>query len=367
MVLLRSIRPVPPILINRDFRLPEDGWFHVLPKGEFQHDKIVQVMDEVALSAIKNRFDEEAMDPNFPGILVDFDHFSTDETTPSEAAGWIEKLENRPTGLYAQIRWSDVGEQAIKGGRYRQVSPVFLVSEMQPIAGNRMRPTRLDSVALTNAPRMKAMEPLTNREGDKDKKMDYKKQLLNMLELPETATDEEIQGKCDAAKAKRLEMANSASQLAVANTEVANRRAEVATLKASNEAVSRERDALLGEQVERDLVEFDGVIQNKEFVKKQLLANRAGTIEFLRSLKPAGQTDARLRNAGKAPLHDATKAGQPPISKDAAAASVRNTEEAQHAPAIRARAREIMAKNRNLPFSEAWRAARSEVISGLAK
>jgi len=40
-------------------------------------------------------------------------------------AGWIGGLEHRDDGLYAQIRWSDLGHQALTGGRYRLASPVW--------------------------------------------------------------------------------------------------------------------------------------------------------------------------------------------------------------------------------------------------
>ena len=70
-------------------------------------------------------FNEEARQPNFPGLLVDFDHSSHDPAQPTTAAGWIGALEHRDDGLYAQIRWSDLGHQALTGGRYRLASPVW--------------------------------------------------------------------------------------------------------------------------------------------------------------------------------------------------------------------------------------------------
>jgi hypothetical protein len=138
------------LLLNRDggFVMPADGWYHVAPLGEFGHAQagVVQVVDLAACEAMAGRFAEEAQAPNFAGALIDFDHFSLDGEKKSEAAGWITALEARGTvgsgqlavgsrevgenrrnpnvepqnheggndaGLWAKIRWSDVGEEAI--------------------------------------------------------------------------------------------------------------------------------------------------------------------------------------------------------------------------------------------------------------
>lgn len=195
------------ILLNRNFELPADGWFHIAPLGEFpghtggeKPERVLQVIDAAAVAGLKNRFDEAAKAAHFPGLLVDFDHFSTDTGKPSEAAGWITALENRADGLWAQIRFSDVGEAAVRGGRYRLVSPVW---DYERIGNGRVRPTILRSVALTNDPNLKGLVPLSNRQtGDpgtgnpnhqpKGNSMDYKTKLLKLLGLPAEATDEQI-------------------------------------------------------------------------------------------------------------------------------------------------------------------------------
>ena len=123
------------LILNRNFELPGDGWYHIAPLGEFPHAAagVVQVIDPDACRAIVNAFHAESAQPNFPGLLIDFDHFSLDRQKPSEAAGWICDVQFRDTtpalpnsaGLWAQIRWSDRGEQAVRDGRYRFLSPVW--------------------------------------------------------------------------------------------------------------------------------------------------------------------------------------------------------------------------------------------------
>ena len=115
------------------FVLAADGWAHITPCGEFPHAGagVVQVIDRAACDAMAAEFTGRKADANFPGVLVDFDHFSLDTGQSSEAAGWITELESRDTGLWARVRWSE---------------------------------RTLVSVALTNEPNIRGGRPLANRQ-----------------------------------------------------------------------------------------------------------------------------------------------------------------------------------------------------------
>ena len=107
-----SFQPVP------------DGWFHIAPHGTFPHPNgALQVIDAEACEAMLGTFNEEARRPNFPGLLVDFDHSSHDPAQPTTAAGWIGGLEHRDDGLYAQIRWSDLGHKALTAKPMNPIDP----------------------------------------------------------------------------------------------------------------------------------------------------------------------------------------------------------------------------------------------------
>lgn len=149
-------------LLNRAFTPSADGWIQVVPKGEFRHREsdLWQVIDDEAARRIVESFCRESARPNFPGVLVDFDHESYDTAKRSTAAGWITSMEARGDGVWAKVEWSEDGEAAVRGGNFRLVSPAFGLGEMEKLGGQRMRPTRLDTVALTNAPGMKGMVPL---------------------------------------------------------------------------------------------------------------------------------------------------------------------------------------------------------------
>ena len=152
---------------DKDFMLAVDGWVHVTPCGEFPHAGagVTQVIDREACDRIAADFNGRKSDANFPGVLVDFDHFSLDTEKSSEAAGWISDLESRNTGLWARVRWSDAGLSAVQGGRFRLMSPVFPpISQCEDLGGGKIRPVMLVSVALTNEPNIKGGKPIANRK-----------------------------------------------------------------------------------------------------------------------------------------------------------------------------------------------------------
>jgi len=152
---------------DKDFMLAGDGWVQVTPCGEFPHGGagVTQVIDREACDRIAADFNSRKSDANFPGVLVDFDHFSLDTEKSSEAAGWISDLEARDTGLWARVRWSDAGLSAVQGGRFRLMSPVFPPpSACKDLRGGKIRPRALVSVALTNEPNIKGGRPLANRQ-----------------------------------------------------------------------------------------------------------------------------------------------------------------------------------------------------------
>ena len=248
---------------NPTFQPAPDGWFHIAPLGTFPHPTgALQVIDAEACDAMTRTFAEEARQPNFPGLLVDFDHASHDPAQPTTAAGWINSLEPRGDGLYAQIRWSDLGHQALTGGRYRLASPVWNradCDEWSAPAGDKgdalhLRPRRLDRLALTNDPNLPGLMPLSNRKEIFEPSMNLRTEILNHLRLSATAGDGEI---TEALRAQAGELESL-----------------------------RNRCARLGEaQADADLERFADVITNRDVVRAQLLANRDATLAILGALR----------------------------------------------------------------------------------
>jgi hypothetical protein len=306
--------------LTTTFEPATDGWFHMAPHGTFPHPTgAQQVIDPEACETMARTFAEEAKQPNFPGLLVDFDHFSHDPAQPSAAAGWVTALDSRPDGLYAQVRWSDLGHQAVIGGRYRLMSPVWNRADCDewtaPLGADakptlHVRPRRLARVALTNDPNLPGLAPLTNRNTEpkseaptepamsatepapvsplrfirresvprapqRDARLStsmkttqpaphLRTQVLNTLRLPGRTTDHEI---IDAVRRQGEELAT-----------LRNRCTE-----------------LTETQADAELDGFADVITNRAAVRAQLLANREGTLAVLHALR---------RPEPFTPLHD---------------------------------------------------------------
>jgi len=99
------------IILNRNFELPADGWHQLAPLGDFPHAAagITQIIDETACLRMVAAFEnEQAAADNFPGLLIDFDHFSLDATRHSEAAGWLTKPKPRKAGVLSGRRLNSV-------------------------------------------------------------------------------------------------------------------------------------------------------------------------------------------------------------------------------------------------------------------
>ncbi len=262
--------------MTTNFKPSDDGWIHLAPHGTFPHPNgTMQVLDAEACESMLRTFQEESRRPNFPGLLVDFDHFSHDPAQPTTAAGWIGALEHRDDGLYAQVRWSDLGHEALTGGRYRLVSPVWNRADCEqwtaPAGPDgrdtvHLRPRRLDRVALTNDPNLPGLAPIANRAasvGEKEFPMNLRTELLRYLHLAPAADEGEI-------------------------TEALRRQAE--ELEALRNRCARLQEA----QADADLDRFAEVITNRDVVRAQLLANRDGTLALLNALR---------RSETPAPLH----------------------------------------------------------------
>jgi phage I-like protein len=348
-------------ILNRNDHLPADRWYMVARRGEHpialeengRRIVLLQIVDETACEAMVNRFREALeADPAYQP-LVDYDHFSEDTENSSEAAGWITALDNRDDGLYAQIEWTDTGAAAVNGKRFRFLSPVWHRKDCDDLGNRRIRPMRLDRAAVTNDPNIRGIRPLINRAengatepaepagdpradtGGKESSMDYKAELLAMLGLPAEASDEEVAKACAARKdelANSQAAAEAAAKAAAEEKEQLKNRAEQAEAKlAEHERKTLETD------VEKDLDEFKDRFTNREEVKAQLLANRAGTRKLLEAMKPIPGLTEPLRNRKDA------KAPEPLVD---------------NAAVINRKVQEYRAANR-CSFDQAWDAVRA--------
>lgn len=280
-------QPALTPLFNRaadgTFKLPEDGWFHLVPKGRFPiagpEGPMVQVIDDRAVERMLNRFAEEAKAPNFPGILIDYDHFSYDLDKSSVAAGWVRELKNRENGIWGRIEWTPKGQQSLKDGEYRFVSPVWDGRDVEVLAGRankEVRPVRVETFGLVNKPNLRGMVPLSNRD-------------LSGREVPATDGPEKKQMKQVSAK---LGLQPDASEEAVlaAVTKFMNRAAEADGFETKVKTLEKENEGLKTGQVEAALEKYRNRFkpEKREAWKNRLSADYAGAVELLEEMTPIG-------------------------------------------------------------------------------
>jgi phage I-like protein len=356
------------LILNRSFELPEDGWYQLAPLGEFPHSAsgTVQVIDAESCTRMVSAFENaRAASDRFAGLLIDFDHFSLDAEKKSEAAGWItdlkfvsqdqSEIDNRQSeihgGLYAEIRWSDVGEAAVKGGRYRFLSPVWARADCEDLGDKRLRPVRLLNAAVTNDPNLKGLLPLSNRSAapfdsvlsDRDPDLTQENWMKNLI----------------AALLKKLNLpADSDEEVIQSAIENMTPPDEVEALLNRAETAESELETLSREKLEADadafLDEHAALIENRDEVRAQFIENRTLTEELFKNLKrqqPVQQPPKGTRR----PLHNRDSKIQATRNRDAAASESK-------AVKIRNRAAEIM-KTESVAYTEAFRRAEQEFLN----
>jgi len=355
------------LILNRNFELPEDGWYQLAPLGEFPHAGagITQVIDETACRLMVAAFESaKNSSGNFPGLLIDFDHFSLDAAKHSEAAGWITDLKlvllSSATcspiagfGLFARIRWTDTGEAAVKGGRYRFLSPVWAKSDCEDLGNDRFRPVRLLNAAVTNDPNLKGILPLSNSKSDDPfDSASLSRSPLNPKEKP-------MQPVLDALLNKLSLPADTAEDAILTAIENMAAQADVAALTNRAETAEQSLADLQGAQLESDADAFleanAALIENRDEVRTQFIENRELTESVFKNLKVpvASEPSATPAPAVRLqPLHNRNSKVTATRNRDASSS-------VSQAVKIRNRAAEIM-KTESVAYTDAFRRAEQE-------
>jgi len=398
------------LILNRNFELPEDGWYQLAPLGEFPHAAagITQVLDEAACGQMVTAFENaKKSSTNFPGLLIDFDHFSLDAEKRSEAAGWITDLKfisadevasnsqpqtSNSAGLYASVRWSDTGEASVKGGRYRFLSPVWAKADCENVGNDRFRPVRLLNAAVTNDPNLKGILPLSNRSPAEPQKNPepaepspicaHQRSSADNSPAPapssirenscpfavknspsfdsapldkNTNKETHMQPAIDALLNKLSLPADTAEDAIITAIENMATPDDVTALTNRAETAEQSLADLQGAQLESDADAFlednAALIENRDEVRAQFIENRSLTEAVFKNLKepkPVVTPSVETRR----PLHN----------RDSKVSATRNrgasTSEST-AVKIRNRASEIM-NNESLAYTEAFRRAEQE-------
>jgi Mu-like prophage I protein len=113
-------------------------------------------------------------DVDLGNVALDREHCSEQDpaqgsipVTGAPAQGWIKRLDNRgQAGLWGLVEWQPEAAADIKAGRYKFLSPAIRFGSRHPETGKPIG-ARLTSVAMTNRPFLRGMQPLmaSNSEG----------------------------------------------------------------------------------------------------------------------------------------------------------------------------------------------------------
>ncbi|QMT39991.1 phage protease [Neisseria shayeganii] len=133
-------------------------------------------------------------------LMVDYEHqtlYAASNGQPNPASGWLGKLEwVEGKGLFAEVEWTAAAKKRIAEGEYRYISPMFhylpsgdITTLLPPALTNTPALDELDPVALAAASKL-FVTPATNPPKE-DPMNEALKQMLALLNLPETATEAE--------------------------------------------------------------------------------------------------------------------------------------------------------------------------------
>lgn len=88
----------------------------LFPRGKFQHPEYgAMTFDDKFFQEIKVNFDNKVLGQTQP--FIDVDH------EKKNAAAWIHGLSIEPDGLFADVEWTDLGEELVRSKQYKFQSP----------------------------------------------------------------------------------------------------------------------------------------------------------------------------------------------------------------------------------------------------
>lgn len=155
----------------------------VLPVGHVVSSKGEFDVDGESFLAMQEQIAERGVD-----LVVDYEH-QTLKGCEAPAAGWVKELKLEDGQIRARVQWTTRGAQYLKNREYRYLSPVVNVRKTDSKA------VGLHSLALTNTPAVRGMNPIVNSENydpEGGETMDIIKKLAGLLGLGEDSGEKEV-------------------------------------------------------------------------------------------------------------------------------------------------------------------------------
>ena len=179
------------------------------------------VFDEAAARSVIAAFREAAANPEWPGILVDEEHYSLDREKSSAALAWAKDIRQEEDGsIWTRWEFTPKGRELWQSRTLVNRSPAFCCER----SGKDYRPVALSSIAMTNTPHFKELSTLAaaraaevnTHEGEVQME-----EILKALGLAEGASPEDAVAAIEALKQKA-----SAAEETAAEAEAKCRRIE---------------------------------------------------------------------------------------------------------------------------------------------
>ena len=317
----------------------EDGgagaarWFQTFPPyGRYPvggtvkgaREDAVFVFDEAAAKAILDDFRAKAKRPDWPGLLVDREHFSNDPEKTSDAMAWARDIRQDADGsIWTRWEFTPEGEKLWSGKVLVSRSPLFL--SVPAKGGREYRPVALESIGMTNTPHFRELSTLaaareaaevTTHEGEIQME-----EILKALGLAEDASPADAVAAVEALKQKA-----SAAESAAAEAEKERDDAVAECRKVQADAfIAANRDRIADEAKCREIY-----VKDPELATAMLAACKAPA-------KEPGQKVLAAATA-KTPAREA---------------------EATRAAARQTKVNEYMSAHQGVPFHVAWSACRA--------
>ncbi len=168
---------LPKVIINRSGPLlSEQGWIHIVPKGELPNSEagMIQLLDDKSLDSILANIeqDKNRLGDKWPGVYAGREHFIYDSSQDSAALAWFKEFQKRDNGIWAKDDGlTPTGADALKKQLYKFTSFVADPSDLERVQGQSAaglplyRVLRIDTIGFTNCANGKdLLTPITNRQ-----------------------------------------------------------------------------------------------------------------------------------------------------------------------------------------------------------
>ena len=163
-------------------------------------DDAVFVFDEAAAKAVMDAFKAAAKNPEWPGVLVDEEHYSLDSSKSSAAMAWAKDIRQENDGsIWTRWEFTPKGRELWESKTLLNRSPAFACARN----GKEYRPVELKSIAMTNTPHFSKLSTLAAAraaEVNNNKGEIHMKKLMAELELAEDASEDAAVAACKALK-----------------------------------------------------------------------------------------------------------------------------------------------------------------------